>query len=55
MKIKKFTESKESIRLREQSEELGINNLIWDNKDIEKFHKKLVDGISKHVPRKYLK
>lgn len=55
IKYKKLTESKEAIRLREQSKELGMDNLIWDNKDIERFHKKLIDGISKVVPRKYLK
>ena len=54
-KIVELLESKESIRLREQSRELGIDNLIWDSKDVKNFHNKLIDGISKHVPRKYLK
>ena len=53
-KFKKLVESKEGIRLREQSKELN-DNLIWDSGDIEKFHEKLIDGIAKHVPRKYLK
>ncbi len=28
--MKKLKESKESIRLKKQCQELGINNLIWD-------------------------
>jgi len=32
--FKSLPESNESIRLREQCKELGIDNIIWDNNDI---------------------
>lgn len=35
-KIKRLTESKESIKLQEQCKELGINNLIWNDKFIKR-------------------
>jgi hypothetical protein len=38
-KIKNLIESKESIRLREQCKELGIDNIIWDNNDIVRMRK----------------
>ena len=39
IKLKKITESNESIRLREQCKELGIDNIIWDNNDIVRMRK----------------
>jgi len=38
-KNKNFLESKESIRLKEQCIEFGINDLIWNNHSITQIRK----------------